>query len=170
MVDPANGEAMGTESGKKGMNDADEMPCNCCSELINRGASVCYHCGRNQTPLMRRLAAAPVMISLALVVLSWFQFSEASRQRQSADAAFRSAEDTKRRAEQIEKAAVAALSRAEATERCVTKIAKTAAPIFESLLESKGTFGVYSSKAMGELLRPFKDAITECSESRTGSQ
>lgn len=170
MADPVNGEAMSTESGKKSMNDANKMACNCCSELITKGASACYHCGRNQKRLMRCLAAAPVMISLALVVLSGFQFSEARRQRQSADAAFLSAEATKRRAEQIEKATAAALGRAEAAERCVTTIAKTAVPIFESLLESKGTWGTYSPKGMEKLLRPFKDAITECSESRTGPQ
>ncbi|CBE70118.1 MAG: hypothetical protein F9K13_01365 [Candidatus Methylomirabilis oxygeniifera] len=168
MADPVNGGAIGAESGKRDMNDADKIPCNCCRELITKWAPVCYHCGRNQKPLMRYLTAAPVMISLTLVVLSWFQFSEARRQRQSADVALLRAEATERREEQIAKATNAALGRAEAAERCVTKIAKTAIPIFESLLESKGTFGTYSSKEMGKLLKPFKNAITECSESRTG--
>lgn len=174
MADTVNGGAMSAESGKKGGNDADKIPCNCCKELITKEASVCYHCRRDQKPLMRRLAptmqGASLIVAVGLLLFSLLQFIEARRQRQSADAALLRAEATERRAEQIEKATDAALGRAEATERCVIKIAKTAVPIFESLLESKGTWGTYSSEGRGKLIKPFKDAITECSESRTRPQ
>lgn len=124
MADPVHGGAMGAESEKKGRNDADKISCDCCKELITKGASVCYHCGRDQKPLMRRLAptlqGASLILSAFLFLFSWLEFNEATRQRQSADAA---------------------LGRAEATERRVTQIAKTTVPIFESLLEATGSYG-----------------------------
>lgn len=149
MVDPVNGGTMGAESGKKGMNDADKIPCNCCNELITKGSPVCYHCGRNQKLLMRCLAPTAqwlgLILSAVLLLLSWRQFNEATRQRQSADAA---------------------LSRAIAAEHRVTQVAKTTVPIFESLLEAKGTYGGYSPKEIEKLTRPLKEAIAENAESQ----
>lgn len=145
MADTVNGGAVGAESGKKGMNDADKILCNRCNELITKGAPVCYHCGRDQTRLMRCLAPASLIVAVGLLLLSVLQFFEATRQRQSADAA---------------------LSRAEATERRVTQIAITTVPIFESLLEATGTYGGYSSKEIEKLTRPLKEAIAENAESR----
>jgi hypothetical protein len=90
--------------GEKDMIDTDKTPCNCCRELIAKGAPVCYHCGRNQKRLMRWLAPTlqgiGLLVSAALLMLSWGQFSEATKQRKSADEAFRLANVAKIEAEQ----------------------------------------------------------------------
>lgn len=131
------------------MNEAARTPCNCCKEPITKGASVCYRCGRNQKLLMRGLAPTAtwlgVIASAVLVLLSWGQFDEAKRQRLSADAA---------------------KDRAVAAERCVTQIAEKTIPIFESLLESTGTYGGYSPEGIEKLIRPLKEAIPKCKDSR----
>jgi len=133
------------------MVDTDKTSCNCCGELITKGAHVCHHCGRNQKLLMRCLAPAlqwfSLIVSAALLLLAWGQFNEARNQRQSANEA---------------------LIRAKAAEERVTKVAKASLPVFKSLLTKTGGWGFsYSPREINNLTKPLKDALAE-SEDKDG--
>ena len=74
--------------------------CRHCRTSIPKGASVCPQCNRSQGYFSAKLeSGAPtisvvsIILSIVLVILSWLQFREATKQRISADRAVQSAGD-----------------------------------------------------------------------------
>ncbi len=74
--------------------------CRHCVMPIPEGASVCFHCKRSQGYFSAKLESittfitvVSMILSIALVTLSWLQFREATKQRNSADKAVHLAED-----------------------------------------------------------------------------
>lgn len=80
-------------------------PCRHCRMSIPEGASVCFHCQKSQGYFSSKLASVSgfisvvsMVLSVALVTLSWLQFQEATKQRKSADRAVQSADNALRQA------------------------------------------------------------------------
>jgi hypothetical protein len=80
-------------------------PCRHCRTSIPEGANVCFQCRRAQDYFSSKLESATAFItvfsmilSIVLVALSWMQFLEATKQRNSADRAIQSAEDALKQA------------------------------------------------------------------------
>jgi type II secretory pathway pseudopilin PulG len=79
--------------------------CRHCRKTIPEHASVCFHCNRSQNYFLSKLEAGAgvisvisILLSIALVTLSWKQFQEATKQRKSADKAVQSADNALRQA------------------------------------------------------------------------
>jgi hypothetical protein len=126
------------------MDDPEKTPCNCCRELIIIGAAICPHCGRNQNKIYRFFSTpisqwVALILSIILLILSWRQLTEATRKRESAEAAS---------------------NKAEAAERSVINIANDTISHFESLFEKTGRAdGGYSPEEREKRIRILKDAL-----------
>lgn len=79
--------------------------CRHCKMSIPEGANVCFHCKRSQGCFSSKLESVAgfisvisIILSIALVTLSWLQFREATKQRNSADRAVQSAGDALKQA------------------------------------------------------------------------
>lgn len=86
------------------MNDKPNV-CRHCRKPIPEGADICFRCKRSQGFFSAKLesvtafiSVVSMILSLALVTLSWLQFHEAIKQRNSADKAVQSASDALRQA------------------------------------------------------------------------
>jgi hypothetical protein len=84
--------------------------CRHCRMSIQKGASVCFHCQRSQGYFSSKLASVAsfisvvsMILSIALVTLSWLQFQEATKQRKSADRAVQSADNALSQADSAKK-------------------------------------------------------------------
>jgi hypothetical protein len=58
--------------------------CNCCNQVIRQNASVCHHCGRHQNWIVRNLANAGLLITIAMMLIAYGQLREATKQRLAA--------------------------------------------------------------------------------------
>lgn len=81
--------------------------CRHCQSTIPEDAKVCFLCNKSQGSFLATIESAAsfitifsMILSIALVTLSWLQFREATRQRTSAESATRSAMDALSKAEQ----------------------------------------------------------------------
>ena len=79
--------------------------CRHCQTSIPEDAKVCFQCRRSQGPFKAKLESAAafvsvisMVLSIALVTLSWLQFREATKQRNSADRAVQSANEALKQA------------------------------------------------------------------------
>lgn len=79
--------------------------CRHCQTSIPEDAKVCFRCKKSQDVFSAKLESAAAFItvfsmilSIALVTLSWLQFREATKQRNSADRAVQSASEALRQA------------------------------------------------------------------------
>lgn len=145
--------------GDKYLVDTEKTSCNCCRELIIKGATICYHCGKNQNKIFRLLTPTPqwiaLIVSIVLVLLSSFQYIEARKQRIFAENAFIEARKQRISADN-------AFIKSTDVERRVTKIAKATLPLFESLLVKTGRAdGGYTSEEREKLTKALKDALIE---------
>lgn len=139
--------------------DTEKASCNCCRELIIKGATICYHCGKNQKKIFRLLAPTPqwiaLIVSIILVLLSLFQYIEARQQRIYAENAFNEARKQRISADD-------AFNKATVVERRVTRIAKATIPLFESLLGKYAwSDSGLSSAEIAKLTKPLKDALID---------
>jgi hypothetical protein len=79
--------------------------CRHCRMSIPAGAKVCLYCKRSQGRLSSKLesvggwiSVVSMILSIALVTLSWLQFHEATKQRNSADRAVQLADTARKHA------------------------------------------------------------------------
>jgi hypothetical protein len=102
--------------------------CRHCQTSIPENAKVCFSCKRSQGFFSAKLesfaafiSVASMILSIALVTLSWLQFLEATKQRNLADTAVKSAANAQRQAaaasEDVLKATMESKVAKEAAER-----------------------------------------------------
>ena len=72
----------------------DELQKECiyCREIIKQSAKVCYHCGRHQVKLIQYFDRVGIVISVLLLILSFWQATETRMKRIEADEALKRAQ------------------------------------------------------------------------------